>query len=84
MDCPPSIAFSSRSLPGLLLDLDYAEDAQAETDMNVVMDDRQRLIEIQGTAEGHPFTTDELLAMLSLARGGIGQLMEAQRAALAQ
>lgn len=67
-----------------VLDLDYAEDAQAETDMNVVMDDRQRLIEIQGTAEGHPFTTDELLAMLSLARGGIGQLMEAQRAALAQ
>lgn len=67
-----------------VLDLDYAEDARAETDMNVVMDDHQRLIEIQGTAEGHPFSTDELLAMLGLARGGISQLLEAQRAALAQ
>ena len=66
-----------------VLDLDYAEDSQAETDMNVVMDDQGRFIEVQGTAEGHPFTTAELEALLNLAGGGIREIIAAQRAALA-
>ncbi|MEJ2687679.1 MAG: ribonuclease PH [Gammaproteobacteria bacterium] len=67
-----------------VLDLDYAEDCSAETDMNVVMTDSGQFIEVQGTAEGHPFSQDELLAMLSLARGGIERLVQAQRTALAE
>jgi ribonuclease PH len=66
-----------------VLDLDYAEDSQAETDMNVVMDDRGRFVEIQGTAEGHPFSTSELEALLGLASAGIREIVAAQRAALA-
>ena len=66
-----------------VLDLDYAEDSKAETDMNVVMDDQGRFIEVQGTAEGHPFTAAELEALLGLAGGGIREIMAAQRAALA-
>jgi ribonuclease PH len=66
-----------------VLDLDYAEDCQAQTDMNVVMNDQGQFIEVQGTAEGHPFTTEELLAMLDLARRGIGRLIEVQKGALA-
>jgi ribonuclease PH len=65
-----------------VLDLDYAEDSHAETDMNVVMNDASAFIEIQGTAEGHAFRRDELNAMLDLASSGIGQLLEKQRAAL--
>ena len=65
-----------------VLDLDYAEDSTAETDMNVVMDDRGRFIEIQGTAEGEPFTAQELNAMLELARRGIDQLVDHQRRAI--
>ena len=67
-----------------VLDLDYAEDAEAETDMNVVMNEAGGYIELQGTAEGHAFRPEELAAMLELARGGIAGLMEAQRAALAE
>ena len=67
-----------------VLDLDYAEDAEAETDMNVVMNEAGGYIELQGTAEGHAFRPEELAAMLELARGGIAALMEAQRAALAE
>ncbi len=67
-----------------VLDLDYAEDSSAETDMNVVMDNRGRFIEIQGTAEGPPFSTDEMNAMLDLARQGVGQIIAAQDAALAE
>jgi ribonuclease PH len=67
-----------------VLDLDYAEDSEAETDMNVVMNEAGAFIEIQGTAEGHAFRLEELNAMVELARNGIGQLMEAQRAALAE
>ncbi len=67
-----------------ILDLDYAEDSNAETDMNVVMNDRGAFIEIQGTAEGHAFVMNELQAMLGLAQDGIGQLFEAQRSALAE
>ena len=65
-----------------VLDLDYAEDAAAETDMNVVMNDAGAFIELQGTAEGHAFRRDELDALLALATGGIRQLIELQRAAL--
>lgn len=67
-----------------VLDLDYAEDCSAETDMNVVMTNSGQFIEVQGTAEGHPFSQDELLAMLGLARSGIERLVEAQRTALAE
>ena len=66
-----------------VLDLDYAEDSEAETDMNVVMNDAGGFIEIQGTAEGHAFRRAELDAMLELARRGIESLVELQRAALA-
>ncbi len=65
-----------------VLDLDYAEDSQAETDLNVVMNDNGGFIEIQGTAEGHAFRRGELDAMLSLAEGGVASLLEAQRSAL--
>ena len=66
-----------------VLDLDYAEDSEAETDMNVVMNDAGGFIEIQGTAEGHAFRRHELDAMLDLASGGIATLVDLQRAALA-
>ncbi|MDX1515030.1 MAG: ribonuclease PH [Gammaproteobacteria bacterium] len=64
-----------------VLDLDYAEDAEAETDMNVVMSGGA-FVEIQGTAEGNPFRRSELDAMLDLAVAGIGRLAEAQSNAL--
>jgi ribonuclease PH len=67
-----------------VLDLDYAEDSQAETDMNVVMTSDGGFVEIQGTAEGAPFTPDELNAMLTLARAGTAELFALQRAALAE
>ena len=66
-----------------VLDLDYAEDCTAETDMNVVMNNAGDFIEVQGTAEGHPFSMDELNAMLGLARKGIGELFDIQCRALA-
>ncbi len=65
-----------------VLDLDYAEDSEAETDLNVVMNDNGAFIEIQGTAEGHAFRRDELDAMLVLAEGGVATLLELQRNAL--
>lgn len=65
-----------------VLDLDYAEDSSAETDMNVVMNDRGELIEIQGTAEGRPFTFAELDELLALARHGINRLLAFQSTAL--
>lgn len=64
-----------------VLDLDYAEDSEAETDMNVVMSGGA-FVEIQGTAEGHAFRRSELEAMLLLAEAGIEQLVEAQTRAL--
>jgi len=66
-----------------VLDLDYAEDAEAETDMNIVMNDAGRFIEVQGTAEGHAFTDDEFSAMISLARAGISDIIVAQNEAIA-
>ena len=67
-----------------VLDLDYAEDSGCDTDMNVVMNDGGGFIELQGTAEGHAFRRDELDALLALAEQGIGELLAAQQAALAQ
>jgi len=61
-----------------VLDLDYLEDSDAETDMNVVMNDAGQFIELQGTAEGHAFRRDELDEMLRLAEKGIRDIMYAQ------
>ena len=66
-----------------VLDLDYAEDVACDTDMNVVMLGQGGLIEVQGTAEGAPFSRAELNALLDLADQGIRQLMAAQKAAIA-
>jgi len=65
-----------------VLDLDYREDAEAETDMNVVMNAGGGFVEVQGTAEGHAFRRHELDALLDLAAGGIGRLVALQREAL--
>ncbi len=65
-----------------VLDLDYPEDCNAETDMNVVMDEKGNFIEVQGTAEGHPFSRDEFLNMLDLAQAGIFDLIQHQSDAL--
>ncbi len=65
-----------------VLDLDYAEDADAETDMNIVMNNAGAYVEIQGTAEGHAFHQDELDVMLKLAAKGISELIELQSATL--
>ena len=62
-------------------DLDYVEDSEAETDANFVMTASGGIVEIQGTAEGEPFNEDMFTELLSLARGGINQLLELQRAA---
>ncbi|BBH14454.1 ribonuclease PH [Chromobacterium haemolyticum] len=67
-----------------VLDLDYAEDSNCDTDMNVVMTGDGRFVEVQGTAEGEPFGDQELQAMLGLARAGIGELVALQRQALAE
>jgi ribonuclease PH len=65
-----------------VLDLDYAEDSQCETDMNVVMTSSGGLVEVQGTAEGAPFSRAQLDSMVELAAAGIRQLIAAQRSAL--
>jgi len=65
-----------------VLDLDYVEDSACDTDMNVVMLGNGHFVEVQGTAEGHAFSRDEMNALLDLAQGGITQLIEMQRAAL--
>jgi ribonuclease PH len=65
-----------------LLDLDYSEDSRAEVDLNVVMDGQQQLLEIQGTAEGAPFSRQQLGTLLDLAEAGLQQLQRAQRLAL--
>ena len=66
-----------------VLDLDYAEDSAAETDMNIVMNDAGAYIEVQGTAEGHAFRRNELDALLDLAAQGVKSIMEAQTSSLA-
>lgn len=65
-----------------IVDLDYREDSEAETDMNVIMNDAGAFVEIQGTAEGHAFRRDELNAMLDLASGSIRELLQKQRETL--
>jgi ribonuclease PH len=65
-----------------VLDLDFREDSNADVDMNVVMTGSGRIIEIQGTAEGNPFTEDELGGMLTLARKGVNELIAMQRRSL--
>ena len=65
-----------------VLDLDYPEDSTAETDMNVVMNSDNHFIEVQGTAEGHAFSPEELNSMLTLAQKGISELFEHQRSAI--
>jgi ribonuclease PH len=67
-----------------VLDLDYAEDSKAETDMNVVMNEAGHFIEVQGTAEGHAFTREEFDALLELASAGIVTVIEAQNSAIAK
>jgi ribonuclease PH len=66
-----------------VLDLDYVEDSACDTDMNVVMLGNGHFVEVQGTAEGHPFTRAEMDTLLELAKSGIAQLVEMQRKALA-
>jgi len=65
----------------VLLDLDYSEDSRADTDMNVVMDNEGRFIEVQGTAEAVPFTEDELRQLTAVAANGISQLTDLQNTA---
>ena len=65
-----------------LLDLNYLEDSTADTDMNVVMDENNNFIEIQGTSEKRPFTDQELKNMLDIAKKGISELFEFQKKAL--
>jgi ribonuclease PH len=67
-----------------LLDLDYSEDSRAEVDMNVVMTGGGRFIEVQGTAEGMPFTRTELDELLELARSGIAELADRQQEVLSE
>ncbi|AJR07201.1 ribonuclease PH [Photobacterium gaetbulicola] len=65
-----------------ICDLEYVEDSAAETDMNVVMTEEGKMIEIQGTAEGEAFSHEELLAMLALAKDGIADIISVQKQAL--
>jgi ribonuclease PH len=67
---------------GLLLDLNYEEDSAAAVDMNIVMTDKGEFVEVQGTAEEHPFTESQMKAMLALAKKGIANLIAAQKKAL--
>lgn len=65
-----------------VLDLDYDEDSACDTDMNVVMLGSGHFVEVQGTAEGHPFSREEMDTLLELAKHGITQLVEMQRKVL--
>ena len=65
-----------------VLDLDYAEDSEAETDANFVMTGDDRLVEVQATAEKTPFTDEQLAALIALARKGIGKLVDLQKMAV--
>lgn len=68
----------------VVLDLDYPEDSEAETDMNVIMTSEGGFVEIQGTAEAAPFSPDELNEMLAMAKAGIAELLDLQQLALAE
>ncbi|MDG3086896.1 ribonuclease PH [Vibrio hannami] len=65
-----------------LCDLEYVEDSAADTDMNVVMTEEGKMIEIQGTAEGEPFSHEELMDLLALAKKGIADIVEIQKSSL--
>jgi ribonuclease PH len=65
-----------------VLDLDYAEDSEADTDANFVMTGNGNIVEIQGTAEKTPFSEEQLLALLALARKGVGKLVDLQKMAV--
>jgi ribonuclease PH len=65
-----------------MLDLDYAEDSACDTDMNIVMTASGGFVELQGTAEGAPFTRDQMDALVALGERGIRKLIAAQKAAL--
>ena len=67
-----------------VLDLDYAEDSNAETDMNVIMTEQSGFVEVQGTAEDGPYSRDDLNGMLGLAEKGIAELIQLQRNALGE
>jgi len=67
-----------------VLDLDYDEDSNAETDLNVIMADNGGFVEIQGTAEGEPFMPEELTTMLDRAKSGLATITELQKAALGE
>jgi ribonuclease PH len=80
----PVAAVSCGLVDGVpLLDLDYNEDSNAQADANFVLTGSGKLVEIQGTAEHHPFTEEEFLALMALAKSGIAELVQHQRAALA-
>ena len=66
-----------------MLDLDYAEDSEAETDANFVMTGDGRIVEVQGTAEKTPFSQDEFLKLMALAQKGIARLVDLQKLAVA-
>jgi ribonuclease PH len=66
-----------------VLDLDYVEDSAAETDANFVITGSGGIVEVQGTAEGKPFSEEEFLALLRLAKGGVAELVALQKAVLA-
>ena len=68
----------------VLLDLNYLEDSKAEVDMNIVMTGSGKFVEVQGTAEQEPFTQEQMLEMMALARTGIEELVRIQRAALGE
>ena len=67
-----------------MLDLDYAEDSAAMTDMNVIMGESGKFIEVQGTAEGHAFRRDELDALLNLAASGVASICDSQNEVLGE
>ena len=66
-----------------VLDLDYAEDSTAGTDANFVLTGAGGIVEVQGTAEGEPFSQDDFLNLLALARKGVGELVTLQKSAIA-
>jgi ribonuclease PH len=66
-----------------VLDLDYAEDSAAETDANFVLTGKGGIVEVQGTAEGEPFSEAQFIELLGLAKTGVGQLVELQRQVIA-